>query len=435
MKKRYFLIAICCTICLAAAAQQRVIGIDEMFRLADENSAAIKASRTAMQEAEQAVKVSKNDYMPDIKLSASASYIGNVWVSDRDFKNGQTYESPHLGNNFAIDIKQVLYAGGAIANNVKMSELQAELAKFNLETQTQDVRNLLVSHYLDLYKCRNMLAVYDTNIGLTQQVIDDMRAKAEAGVALDNDIVRYELQKQSLIYLRTQLLGTIAILNNQLVVTLGLPAGTEILPDESLLAQEQQLASDEASWQQSAGDNSTALKSADVGVQMNERAEKLTKSGWIPKIGLVAANHLDGPFTYDMPPIDKNVNVWYVGIGLTYDIGSWYKTTRDVKRSQLAVQSARDQRAVAEEQIAIAVQAAYTRYVESFEQLKTQQKSVELATDNYNVIANRYDNGLVVVTDLIDASNAKMSAEIGLTNAQIDILANYYKLKYISNTL
>ena len=409
-----------------------------MFDLADQNSAAIRASRTAVQEAEQAVKVSKNGYMPSIKLSASASYIGNVWVADRDFQNGQTYESPHLGNNlgnnFGIDIEQVLYAGGTIMNNVKISELQAQLSQLNYQTQTQDVRNLLVDHYLNLYKCRNQLAVCDSNILLTQQVIDDMRAKAEQGLALDNDIVRYELQKQSLIYLRTQLNGTIAILNNQLVVTLGLPANTDIQPDETLLTQDPVI-SNEDTWQQSATNNSTALKSADIGVQINERAEKLSKSGWIPKIGLVACDHLDGPFTYDMPPIDKNVNVWYVGVGLTYDIDSWYKTTRDVKRSQLALQAAQDQRAVAQEQVAIAVQAAYIRYVEAFEQLRTQQKSVELATDNYNVIADRYDNGLSLITDLIDASNAKLTAEIGLTNAQIDILANYYKLKYITNTL
>lgn len=434
MYRRYFsLLMVCCCISYAVA-EVRVLGIEEMFEMADQNSVAIRASRTAAQEAEQAVKVSKNGYMPDIHFSASASYIGNAWVADRDFKNGQTYESPHLGNQFAIDVEQVLYAGGAVMNSVKISELQAELAKLNIETQTQEVRNLLVGHYLDLYKCRNVLKVYDNNIELMQQVIDDMRAKAEAGIALDNDIVRYELQKQNLIYLRTQLQGTIAILNNQLVVTLGMPSGTEIMPDEGLLAQEQAM-SDESSWQEKADVNSNAIKSAAKGVEISERAEKLSKSGWIPKIGLVASNHLDGPFTYDMPPIDKNVNVWYVGIGLSYDIGSWYKTTREVKHSQVALQSAKDQQAVVEEQIDLAVQAAYTRYIESFEQLRTQQKSVELATDNYNVIADRYDNGLVVITDLIDASNAKLSAEVGLTNAQIDIVCNYYTLRYVSNTL
>lgn len=434
MIKQYLCAFAGCLMTIAAAADARMLTIAEMFDLADQNSAAIRASRTAVEEAEQAVKVSKNGYMPSIKFSASASYIGNVWVADRDFSSGQTYESPHLGNNFAIDVEQVLYAGGAIMNSVKISELQAQLTRLNYESQTQDVRNLLVDCYLNLYKCRNQLAVCDSNILLTEQVIENMRAKAEEGLVLDNDIVRYELQKQNLIYLRTQLNGSMAILNNQLVVTLGLPAGTDILPDPALLSQEPAI-SNERTWQQSAATHSHALKSADLGVQINERAQKLTQSGWIPKIGLVAANHLNGPFTYDMPPIDKNVNVWYVGVGVSYDIDSWYKTTREVKRSKLAVQAAKDQRTVAQEQIAIAIQAAYTRYIESFEQLRTQQKSVELATDNYRVIANRYDNGLSLITDLIDAGNAKLTAEIGLANAQIDILSTYYQLLYITNTL
>lgn len=415
-------------------AQPRVVSIDEMFALADGNSAAIRASRTAADEAQQAATVSRNAYLPDVRLSASVSYIGNVWVSDRDFSGGQTYESPHLGNNFSVEVSQVLYAGGAVLNRVKLSELQAELARLDFAAQTQEVRFLLVEHYLDLYKCRNLLSVYEQNIDLSQQVIDAMRARAAEGVVLDNDIVRYELQKQNLIYARTQLLGTISILNHQLAVTLGLPATTEIVPDEALLQQER-MAADEAAWQQSAIENATVLKRGDVDVTMGERNEKMAQSAWLPKVALFAANRLDGPFTYDMPPIDKNVNVWYVGLGLSYDIGSWYKNGREAKRSRLALQAARDRRAVAAEQLGMAVQAAYTRHVESFEQLKTQQKSVELAADNYEVVRHRYDSGLALVTDMIDAGNAKLSAEIGLINAEIDGLMTYYRLKYVSNTL
>lgn len=68
-----------------------------------------------------------------------------------------------------------------------------------------------------------MLRVYEKNIEQTRQVLEDMRAKSQEGIVLKNDITRYELLLSNLELTHTQLENTIAILNNNLVTTLGLP--------------------------------------------------------------------------------------------------------------------------------------------------------------------------------------------------------------------
>lgn len=67
--------------------------------------------------------------------------------------------------------------------------------------------------------------------------------------------------------------------------------------------------------------------------------------------------------------------------------------------------------------------------------MKTQQKQVELANQNYSVVQNRYQNDLALLTDMVDASNMKLSAEMALVNARISMLYNFYTLKYVTNTL
>ena len=71
----------------------------------------------------------------------------------------------------------------------------------------------------------------------------------------------------------------------------------------------------------------------------------------------------------------------------------------------------------------------------AFSEVRTQEKSVELANQNYVVTLNRYQNDLALLTDMLDASSVKLSADLALVNARINLLYNYYKLKYISHTL
>ena len=55
--------------------------------------------------------------------------------------------------------------------------------------------------------------------------------------------------------------------------------------------------------------------------------------------------------------------------------------------------------------------------------------------DLLRAFKNRYDNDLALLTDMLDASNMKLSADMALVNARIDMLYYYFKLKYITNTL
>ena len=60
---------------------------------------------------------------------------------------------------------------------------------------------------------------------------------------------------------------------------------------------------------------------------------------------------------------------------------------------------------------------------------------MELADQNYAVVKNRYENDLALLTDMLDASNMKLSADLALENARINVVYSYYKMKYLSHTL
>lgn len=415
-------------------AQSRTMGIEEMFRLADENSKSIQTFRTGKEVADENLKAAKAQRLPDISASLSGSYWGNGKLWNRDFSNATKIEMPHWGNNFALEAQLAVYAGGAISSGIELAELEKQLAEMDWQKNRQDIRFLLVGHYLNLYKLHNQIEVLHKNLELTDQLIANMQARLEEGTALENDITRYELQRETLRLQLAKVEDACKIANHQLVITLHLPEGTVVQPDTTLNDSRIQTMS-EANWQELAAQNNLNLQQAETGIKVNRQRVKMERSERLPKISLMAAEHLDGPITIEVPVLDNNFNYWYVGVGVKYNISSLFKNNRKLKAARLNVRKAQETYELAQEQTNHAVQESYVNFLTSFTDLRTQQKSVELANENYSVTSNRYQNDLALLTDMLDASNMKLSADMGLVNARINVIFNYYKMKYITHTL
>ncbi len=436
MSKTSRLIVLCSAVLCSQylCAQSRTMGIEEMFRLADENSKSIQTYRTGKEVADENLKAAKAQRLPDISASLSGSYWGNGKLWDRDFSNATKIDMPHWGNNFALEAQQVVYAGGAISSGIELAELEKQLAEMDWQKNRQEIRFLLVGHYLNLYKLHNQIEVLHKNLELTDQLIANMQARLEEGTALENDITRYELQRETLRLQLAKVEDACKIANHQLVITLHLPEGTVVQPDTTLNDSRIQTLS-EANWQELAAQNSLNLQQAETGIKVNRQRVKMERSERLPKISLVAAEHLDGPITIEVPVLDNNFNYWYVGVGVKYNISSLFKNNRKLKAARLNVRKAQETYELAQEQTNHAVQESYVNFLTSFTDLRTQQKSVELADQNYSVTSNRYQNDLALLTDMLDASNMKLSADLGLVNARINVIYNYYKMKYITHTL
>ncbi len=412
----------------------RKLTIREMFELADSASRSIRVFGIAEKEAEQAVRVAKNALFPTIDLSLSASYLGDVWLSDRNFSHGQTAPMPHFGNNFSIEASQVLYAGGAISGRIAMARLQHQLAGLAKENNRQEIRFLLAAHYLEMYKLQNQAKVYQKNMEQTRKLLEEIHAKQQQGVALRNDITRYELQLKSLELVLTQVENGILILNNELVTVLGLPQ-EEVIEVDSALLEELPLLSEELEWQQAALLGSPVLQQARVSIDHLRQQEKVVRASRLPSVALIAGDHLDGPITFEIPTINRNFNYWYVGIGVKFNLASSFRSGKEVKLARFSTQRAIEEELLLREGVHTGIKEAYIRFREAFTSYDTQLKSLELAQQNYRVINHRYLNELALLTDMLDADNAQLNAELQVVNAQINILFNYFRLRKAAGTL
>ena len=168
---------------------------------------------------------------------------------------------------------------------------------------------------------------------------------------------------------------------------------------------------------------------------MAEQKEKIAKSDLLPKVAFVAADNFNGPVLFELPPVDKNLNVWYVGVGVKYSLSSLFKSNKRIKQSAVESRQAREAHAVQAEQLSNNVQEAYVRYRQSYVELETQEKNVELARQNYDVMNARYLTQMALVTDMVDASNLLLNAELSEVDARINIVFAYYRMKYAAGVI
>ena len=429
--------------------------LTSLYDLADQKSQKLKVSEVALRAAEEGVAAAKSAMLPSVDLGLQGSYTGNAFMLSRGFSASGTtdfivpgvgvvpvsngkQDTPHWGNSFTAQVAQVVYAGGAIRSAIRMAELGKGMAELDVEKNRQEVRFLLTGYYLDLCKLNNQMDVVRQNIELTQKEIAQMKARREQGTVLQNDITRYDYQLKSLELTLKKLSDASAIINNQLVTTLHLPEQTMIVPDKSEVNTEINALSTvttQDAWQPTAADNNICIRQAQLAKDIAEPKVKQSKAASLPSVAIVAENQLYGPYTQDLIPKNCNVNVWFVGIGVKYSLGSIWKNKHQIRKARIEHRHSQETISLAREGVENAVQANYTNLLTSQTEVSTQEKQVELAKQNYSVVQNRYQNDLALLTDMVDASNMKLSAEMALVNARINMLYNFYRLKYVTNTL
>lgn len=429
------LMALLCVVSTLAQGSRVSLDIDRVLQLVESNNSDVATARRNTMVARQGIKEANVAKLPDINASLTVNYLGDATIMDRDFSNIHRAATPHLGNTLDVTLYQPVYMGGAITAGVKLAEAQSRMSDNQLEITRQNVGINAVSCFLELFKAYNLRNVYDENISMTRRLLDDMTARYKEGVVLKNDITRYELRLSTLSYDRLVLNNRIGVLNHDLCLMLGLPEDTEIETDIAGALADLPAVSSRAYWTETALANSRAVKALDIRDDINAQQSRIIKSNYLPHIGIIAGNNFDGPITFEVPPINKNLNVWYFGVNVSYNISSLFKTPKSVARNVLERQEIATAREAMHDRINSTIDNSYTNFTQAYSMLETEQKNVELATENYRIVENRFNNQLALLTDMLDASTAKLDADVRLVNARVNIIYYYYQLKYNSGTL
>lgn len=406
---------------------RRVLTLPEIFRLTEMANPSLKVAAAGVAVARQNTEVAKLQQLPALNASLGAGYIGNPVIIDRNFSSATNVAMPHFSNSFALQASQLIFKGHQVKNNIAAAGLREQLAVLSLEKNTQDMKLLSAGNYFDLYKLYNQRSVYTDNIALANERLKNIRRMHSEGMVTRNDVIRNELLLSNLRLAVNVIDNNINILNKQLTTALGLPDALLIQPDTTLLDTHPQV-NGLAYYQSLALGQQPDILMAAKSTEIAEAGLKITKAERLPTLSAYAGNNLSRPVTTVNPVLDAYANGWQAGLTLTFNLSSIYTSPKHIRQAELQVARQRDAETERIQAAGVTVNAAYVKHNEAITQWHTLEQNMQLADENYRIIEKKYLNQLALAVDLLDATNAKLDAELQYTNAEINILYTYYQL-------
>ncbi|MCT3804287.1 hypothetical protein CMT92_05400 [Elizabethkingia anophelis] len=418
---------------LIAAQEVRSMTADEVMTLALQNHQQLKLSEKNIYISKQQTEVTKLQQLPTITASTSQFYLGNALIIDKDFSNSTHVAMPHYGSSYGVQASQLIFKGGLVKKSIEMAGLREQLAELDLEKNQQDVKFLVLSNYLDVYKLKNQEQIFLNNKKLAQERLKNIQKFNQQGMVTRNEVIRGELAIKNLDQGLLTLSNNKKILNYNLDVALGLPQNTEINPTESLVGKELGLGTDY--YLQMAYQNNPQLKSANTNIAVAQKNIEIINTDKMPTLSGFGGYNMQRPITTRTPVLDMYSNSWQAGISLSYNIDNLYKTKERLKVGELQKTQAQDALTLTKQNIDMMVNAAYVKYQESIDQAKLMDDAQKLAEENYKITEAKYLNQLAVQAEMIDAQNQKLQAELDFVTAEINVLYQYYNLLKTTGSL
>jgi outer membrane protein TolC len=428
-----FLVFILFSISKGYSQDSLYLDFSKLSQLVESNSRALKMDALTENISKSQTEILKNKRLPDASISITTGYLANVGVIGLNLMKDGFYPMPHFSNSYRLEANYIVYNGGKINSEIAISTLQQKISSLQTDKDVQGLKLLMSSYLLDIYMLRLQLKVYEKNIIQAEAVLQKIKNQFNAGMALKSDQIRNELLVEEMKLQLLRVKNGISILNNVLAETLNLPQNSQIVPTNISFSEEPTIALDV--WQQNALQNALELQIKTIEIDISKKEKQQTKNDFLPKVSLYFENGLSRPYVYDIPAKDIYSNILSTGIRLNYPLDELYKNKAKLHQANNRLEYAHEKQELAKEELRKAVFIAHTLYMESKQALASEEKKMELATENYRRITNSYYQQVALITDLTDASNQKLIAELQMVAARSKIIMRFLELKKTAGLL
>jgi len=437
MKKYSLLLSIWVCVLSIHAQEFKRISLQDAFELAEKNSKQLSIDSLKILDLVYKKRQTQNAMLPILAVNASYARLSNnidpfaISIPGVGGFEINTNIVNQYSNRFTI--QQPIFQGLKNWNTMKAIEQQQQASVFDKEKNRQDLKLSIIQSYYGLYKMQQSTKLFDSTIAQTQVRVNDISKFKEAGLVLNNDVMRAELQKNNLQITQADIESSIAILNYNLCTLLGINTSTKLITEKPEVAINintsiQSLVS--ASWMER-----PEIKAQNFRYKASKYMVKAAKSAYMPLITAIGNGAYSNPNQRVFPPEAKFKATWDIGISLSWNIMQLYTArsiVADAKNQQMQLQLATSQM---QDGISMEVNSNVEAVRVALLKIELANKAIEQASENKRILDNRFNTQVALLSDVLEADQLLLQAQTNLLNAQADVAIANFKLQRSLGTI
>ena len=402
----------------------------------------IKNSQYALKRAEYAINQAQAGKKPTVdytfgaqrsRATDVATYAGSSAGSSGasrallDIMRQQSANSISNAFSNGISVNIPLYTGGLVEGQIDVAKLGKTNAQEEILRVEQATKYSAIQGYYGLLAYQELQGVYHEAVDNLQGHLDNVQAQYNVGTKAKVDVLSSDV---SLANAKTTAItadNNVAIAESNLNNILGLPLETKLnLADHQLPFDTYNISLQEAT--DYAMKYRPEVLQAAIAVQEAERNIDIANAGNRPTVAITGGNDwADNTF----PGIDANKRSWKVAAGVTHSLYDGGATKAKVNQAKQDLLVARETEQKTREAVQLEVKQAYLNIRSAAQKVEETQTVVDQARENYRIQNIRYQAGVGINLDVLDAQLSLNEAQVNHIQALYDYNVGIAKLEQV----
>jgi outer membrane protein len=426
----------------ARGQQPSPITLQQAVRIALEKNPERKVALADAKAAAAGVKEARASLLPRVQFSETITdgndpvYVFGSKLRQQHFTNADfslnALNKPTPFSNYATRFGGTwnLFDSFASWHAVKRAERAKDAAGNGLERTDQEIVFRVIDAYYQVLLAKSEVDVAEQSMKTAQSILDESKNRVDTGIATRSDYlsaqVRWAARKQEQIRVQNNL----ALARAQLSTAMGLPADTQF--DPATVLQEAVLPSislDEA--EKLAVDKRPDLRRLGVEEEAQKQSVSMAKSSFGPRVDAFADWEADNP-TF---AAGGGGNNWVAGVEVTFDLFEGGAKRAQLSREQALQDKIAAARETATDNVQLQVRRAYYDLDSARQQIDVTRSSIAESKESLRMNQDRYDAGLLTITDLLASEETSRRAQSDYWQALYRYYTGYANLELASGTL
>lgn len=362
--------------------------LPKTVRMALDYNRDIKNAHYSLKSAEYSIDEARAGKMPEV------SYTFDAGRSKTSSAMGST-----MGNSFGngLNVTIPIYTGGLVEGNIAVAKLGKTTAQEEILRVEQATKLAAVQGYFGLLAYEELQGVYHESVSNLQGHLDNVTAQYNVGTVAKLDVLTSNVSlanaKTDAVTADNNVANAEANLNN----ILGLPLQTKlVLSDHTLPFDTYDISLQEAL--DYAMKYRPEVLQAALSVQSAEENIGIAGAGNKPTVSVSAGEN----WSDDTFPGTSN-NGWKVAGGVTFKFYDGGATKAKVNQAKQALLTARETEQKTREAVQLEVKQAYLNIHSAAQKVEATQSAVAQAEESFKIARVRYQAGVGINLDVLDA--------------------------------